>query len=294
LLSGQYAPELPDSIGAKITIVLIMFCSMSLFAIFTGTVSTIMVERLKEGAIMGRINFHDLENHIVICGWNDNVPRIISGFQRDPDYKNKSFIIVAEIEELPDMGKYSIDMTAIYLVKRDFISAETLKFVNIEGASSAIIFADQSKGRTSHDTDARTVLAALTIEKLNPLIYTCAELIHSENESHLAMSHVESIVLSSKIAAHMMAQAAKKPSVIPFYNHLIDPSSENSIHESKFPSSQIGKTFDESIIMWKKEFKAILVGIINSKGTVLVNPEDYTITAEDKALVIASKKPKIS
>ena len=293
MFAGEYITDFPSTTQGKLILLLVMFSGMGLFAILTGTVSAIMIERLKEGAILGKLNFKDMEEHVIICGWNDHVPKIVAEFQGDDDFRGRNFVIIAEIEELPDMSYFGVDMTSVYLVKKDFISAQTLSFANIEAASVAIILADQNRNRSDHDADARTVLAALTIEKLNPGIYSCAELIHPENESHLAMSGIESIVLSSNISAYMMTQAAMKASVVPFYTELLRPSQGNQIYEVPFPSSQVGKKFEEVLGGWKKEYDSLLVGIMRSDGHVSINPTTNNLIGEgDKAIVIAKKKPR--
>ena len=290
LFAGEYSNEFPSTLGGKITVLLVTFSGMGLFAILTGTISAIMIERLREGAILGKLNFKDMEEHIVICGWNDHVGKILAEFQSDRDYHGRSYIIISEIEELPDMSIFGVDMTGVYHIKQDFINAETLKFANIMDASIAIILADTTN-RSDYDADARTVLAALTIEKLNPQIYSCAELIHPENESHLRMSKVESIVLSSNIAAYMMTQASMKSSVVPFYTELLRPSQGNQIFEVSFPERCNGKNFEDIIMDFKKKHKVLLVGIQKDNGKVIINPEEYIVENGDKAIVIGCMKP---
>jgi len=293
LFAGEYATTFPKTLGGKITVLVVTFSGMGLFAILTGTISAIMIERLREGAILGKMHFKDMENHIVICGWNDHVGKILAEFQSDPDYHGRSYIVIAEIEELPDLSIFGVDMTGVYHVKRDFISAETLRFANIMDASIAIILSDTTNNRSDYDADARTVLSALTIEKLNPGIYSCAELIHPENESHLRMSKVESIVLSSSIAAYMMTQASMKSSVVPFYTELLRPSQGNQIFEVPIPSRCVGKRFEELLPKWKKEYKVLAVGILKEDGKVLINPEEYVLEKDDKVIVIGCLKPRI-
>ena len=292
LFAGEYATQFPETLGGRITVLLVTFSGMGLFAILTGTISAIMIERLREGAILGKLNFKDMEDHIVICGWNDHVGKILAEFQSDPDFQGRSFIIISEIEELPDMSIFGVDMTGVYHIKQDFINAETLKFANIMDASIAIILTDTTN-RSDYDADARTVLAALTIEKLNPKIYSCAELIHPENESHLRMSKVESVVLSSNIAAYMMTQASMKSSVVPFYTELLRPSQGNQIFEVPFPAGMIGKKFDDLIMEIKKKYRVILVGLQKATGKVLINPEEYKVENGDKAIVIGCCKPHL-
>lgn len=292
LFAGEFADEYPAAIGSRIIILLVTFAGMGLFAFLTGTVSAIMIDRLKEGALLGKLNYQEMENHVIICGWNDHVGKILAEFQSDSDFKGRNYIVISEIEELPDMSMFGVDMSMVHHIKQDFISSETLRYANIQHASTAIILADLNN-RSDNDADARTVLAALTIEKLNPEIYSCAELIHPENESHLRMSRVESVVLSSNIAAYMMTQASMKASVVPFYTELLRPSQGNQIFEVEFPKKMLGVSFDDLLPQIKKNYCSILVGVQNKEGKVLINPESYNIQEGDKAIVIGCTKPKL-
>ncbi len=48
----------------------------------------------------------------------------------------------------------------------------------VHRANTCIILSDMSQGRSVQAADAWTILTALTVEKLNLDIYTCAELIY--------------------------------------------------------------------------------------------------------------------
>jgi voltage-gated potassium channel len=292
LFSAQYTTDFPSTLQGKLVMLVVLFSGMGLFAILTGTVSAFMVERMKEGAIMGKLNFKDMENHLVICGWNDHVPKIIAEFQKEQEYKGLNFVVIAQIPELPDLSPLGVDVTSVYHLNKDFINPEALRFANIEEACTAIIVADTTNNRTDRDADARTVLAALTIEKLNPRIYSCAELIHPENESHLAMSGIESIVLSSNISAYMMTQASMKASIVPFYTELLRTAFGNKIYESGFPREHWGQNFDQLLVEWKTKYDAVLVGVITTDCKVLVNPSGHVVQEGERAIVIARKNPR--
>jgi hypothetical protein len=127
---------------------------------------------------------------------------------------------------------------------------------------------------------------------LNPRIYSCAELIHPENESHLAMSGIESIVLSSNISAYMMTQASMKASIVPFYTELLRTAFGNKIYESGFPREHWGQNFDQLLVEWKTKYDAVLVGVIDTGGKVLVNPSGHVVQEGERAIVIARKNPR--
>ena len=55
-------------------------------------------------------------------------------------------------------------------MKGDFTRRETLDLAQIDTAASVIVLADTTMERAHQDIDARTVLASLAIEKINPNI----------------------------------------------------------------------------------------------------------------------------
>jgi voltage-gated potassium channel len=292
--SDQYAPEYPATLEGRFILVFVMFTGLSFFAMLTGTVVSqfsVITDLLREGAILGKHNFKDMENHVVICGWNDYVPIIIGEMQKESHFRNQNFVIISEIDLLPDMTAQCVDMTSVYHVRMDFANARSLENANIIDASIAIVVSDLTRGRTAHDADARSVLTAMTIEKMNPKVYTCVELIHQENNYHLALGKVDNVVLSSSLAAYVIAQSAMQTHVVPLYTELLNPSQGNSFYEVPFPQEHILKHFDEVIPSWKADHNALLIGVVKEDGKVLVNPEGYFISEKDRAMIIARTRP---
>ena len=55
----------------------------------------------------------------------------------------------------------------VQFLNEDFTKVEALEKAGVHRASKCIILSDTGRGRKDRDADARTILAALTIEKLN-------------------------------------------------------------------------------------------------------------------------------
>lgn len=295
LVSDQYAPEYPSSIGGRVVLVCVMFTGMALFAIMTGSVAahySTIANAIREGTILGKHDFSDMEQHVVICGFNEHVPVILSEMQADPESRAQNFVVISDMDHLPDMSDAGVDMACVYHVKRDFASAKALQFANLAHASTAVVLADLSRGRSEHDADARSVLTAMTIERMNPAVYTCVELIHEENREHLAMIKVDSVILSNRLASHLMARSTLQPSVMAIYSELFQPSGGNHFHEVAFPGDHVGRRFEDLLEWWAKHQQAILVGVLGRDGGVRLNPTGYAVTPGDRAIVMARAKPR--
>ena len=69
-------------------------------------------------------------------------------------------------------------------------------------------------GIDAEDMDSRTLLTVLAIETLAPSVYTCVEVIRSENLEHFANTHADEIVISAKLTGALLAHSAATPGPI--------------------------------------------------------------------------------
>lgn len=289
LFAGEPIPEAPDSLGGRIVAVFVMFMGLTIFAMFTGTVSAFMVERLRTKG--KTLDSDRLENHVVICGWNAKAEIIIEEYRASHVSNDTPIVVVTQWEHDPPeiAGPLQAQVT---FVNDDFTKVPTLKRVGIEHAQVCIILNDTSAGRTEQDADARTILAALTAEKINPSVYTCAELNNRDYASHLQMGQVNDFVVSSEHSAYMMAQAAMNRGLMDVFKELLTHQHGNQFYRLAVPPSFYGKSFDDALVEIRNTHQALLIAV--GKGhDMQVNPGDYTLKEDDEIVVIAQKTPNI-
>ena len=191
LFAGEPIPEAPKTVEGKIVTVFIMFMGLTIFAMFTGTVSAFMIERFKsEGMVVAS---EDLEDHVVICGWNSKTEVIIREYRASASLKRVQIAVISE-QEIDEAGVPEDLRNQISFIQDDFTRISALERAGISRAKTCIILADMGSGRSEQDADARTILAALTVEKISPQVYTCAELLNRQYGSHLSMGHVNDYV----------------------------------------------------------------------------------------------------
>ena len=160
-------PGPPHSLGGRIVSVVLIVFGMVTFAVFTGTVSALMVERLRSEVIT--MDWDELSDHVIICGWNRKAEIVVKEC-----VASGRALPVAVIARLDGEAQFS-DPTlrrAVQFLNDDFTKVSALEKAGIKRASTCVILSDTSKGRGERDADARTILAALTVEKLAPQVYT--------------------------------------------------------------------------------------------------------------------------
>ena len=281
LMSGQYERDYPLTLGGRLVILSIEFCSLSLFAIFTGTVSAVMIEKLKEGAVLSQMFLEDLEDHVLICGWNSGLETTLMELQKQPEFAEKEFVVIADRDELPEMSQLP-HRNRVRLLRDDFTRAEVIIKANVAKASVALIVSDVTHNRSRQDADARTVLAALTIEKLNPKVHTCAELSNAMNEHHLRMGNVNEIIITQDMAGHLLAQAALSSAQLHLLQQMVRPSqADGGLNSFPIVSAQIGQPFRLIVGELSRTLGVIPVAVQRQDGEVLINPPNLVLQEGD-------------
>jgi voltage-gated potassium channel len=289
LFAGEPVPSIPETPGGKFASIFVMFMGMTFFAMLTGTISAYMIERIQGGG--PTVNLSKFENHIIICGWSRKAEIIIKEYQVA---HQMSDIVVITLEG--DEERQLIDPSIadkVTFLHDDFTKISVLERAGIRKASTCIILCDRSHSRSEQDADARTILAALTAEKLNPSIYTCAELINREFGSHLEMGHVNDYVIADEQSAFLLAQAALNRGLVHVVSELLTHERGNQFYTLELPEEWIGKSFFDLFIHIKKEKNAILIAVQLPDGSSQVNPSEYEFKEGDVAVVIASESVKL-
>jgi voltage-gated potassium channel len=285
LVAGEYINTFPQTLGGKIVILLVQFCGLTFFALLTGTVSAVMIEKLKEGTVLSRLMLEDLENHILICGYNAGVTTIISEFQNHPQFKEREIVIITERDDsLPLDIPYP---TRVRTIKDDFTRVDVMRKCNVHACAVAVIVSDIAGGRTRQDADARTVLCALTIEKLNPDVHTCAELSNAHSESHLRMGGVNEVIVTRSISGHLLAQAALYSSNVHLLQELLKPTEGHTFMPVPEDAAHVGKKFSEVLQIHHQKSGNIPIAVEKPSGELMINPNDYCLAEGDRLICIA-------
>lgn len=291
LFAGEPIPERPATVGGRIVSVFVMFMGMTIFAMFTGTISAFMVERLRT---KGRnVDWEHISDHVIICGWNTKAEIIIQEYQASHVSDETPIVAICQWDHEAPTVPPSMQSRVVFL-HDDFTRVSALERAGIHRASTCIILADTAGGRSEQDADARTILAALTVEKLNPAVYTCAEINHREYGSHLKMGHVNDYVVSSEYSAYFLAQAAMNQGMMGLFTELLTYQHGNQFYRLQVPAAWVGRAFDDVFLEIKKSHQAILVAVYPDKGPVVVNPNDYQFQQGDDAVLIADREIRLT
>ncbi len=279
LTTVGYGDITPTTTGGRIIGVFIMFLGIGLLGTFTATVASFFVEKkMKEEKGMKSFDFED---HVILCGWNFRAREILEEFRNDPRMATKPVILIASIDSKP------VDDDRLYFIQGE-VTEDTLTRANLSHASSVVILGDDTLDETSRD--AKVVLSVLTVESLNPNVYTVVELSTEENIKHCQRAHADEIIVGSEFSARLLARATMDHGISKVISELLSARLGNDLYKIPATSEMIGQTFLDAMTRLKREKNSIALGIHHADGTVVTNPpSDMKIQEGDEIIVITLK-----
>lgn len=278
-------------LGNFITVTLMMG-GLTVFAIFTGTISAVMVNSLRSLKFR-TMELDDLENHVIICGWNRAGRLMIEELLHDRK-RFKHLVVISEDETLGQTTFFEHWADNIYVIQGDYTRVSVLHEAGVERASFAMLLADDTKEeRSSQDRDARTVLAAMLIEKLNKNIYTVVQLLNRDNETSLRKVGVEEIIVSDEYVGNIMATVAKNRGIVNILDELLTAKYGHQFFKEEVPDALVGKSIAEAVGILKANYDATLIGVDLMEGdshteTICVNPPAELILKKSHRIIVAA------
>jgi voltage-gated potassium channel len=288
LIAGEPVGGMPRTVPGRALLVTLMLGGSAIFAGFTGLVSATMVDRLQTMSRVAEMDLDELEEQIVICGWNDGARPLLTELVQDRNLKNLPIVLVNELDHLPSEIWRDLQPDLVYHLQGDFAQLEMLRQAGIERASRAVVLADEGGPHSSVDRDARSVLTALTIERLNPDIYCVVELNHDANRAHLAVAGVEAVITGSDLTGRALAAACRDSAATQALMDLL--SLQTGAQVEPRPGPKVGMTFEELVLQVKRTEGLLVIGVDRpGEGCVLNPPSDAWVSPADRVVVIRGR-----
>ena len=257
--------------GRAISWLLILF-GVAMLGMITGALVAMVIDfLLKEGQGLGASGFED---HIVVCGWNSTARDLIAELRGD-DYTAK-VVVIADLEKNPAGD-------GVYFVRGDPTNTEDLERAGIKEAAAALIFPVDP----SDAADMQSILTIMAIESVAPQVRTVAEVNNPRHEPHFRRAEVDELLVTSKIASHLLARSALYPGLSGLVTDIVSGGEGSELYRITLPDEYMGLTIDEVSARLRRDHEATLLSV-NRGGHAFVNPEvSFTLEFGDDAIVVA-------
>ena len=189
-----YGDMAPSSVLGKLAAVAIMFMGIGYSGILTGNITSWLVEKNRKKSL-GLVPLKKKQNHMVILGWRADLALLLINILKQHQQSSKFLVLVndVDIHKINNLRQYPM-LRDLYFFRGNFTNTEVLHNICIKSAQKALILADEESGKSADEIDFKTVQAAKAVERLNPKIFTIAEIIQPEFGSSLIKANVEETI----------------------------------------------------------------------------------------------------
>ena len=269
---GQGDSAFVTSTGGRVIGWLLILFGVAMLGMITGALVAMVIDfLLKEGQGLGASGYKD---HIVVCGWNATARDLIAELRGD-DYQLK-VVVIADLEKNP-VGD------GVYYVRGDATDEQDLERAGLRDASAALVFPEDG----SDAADMRSILTIMAIEHVNPKVRTVAEVNNPRHEPHFRRADVDELLVTSKIAARLLARSALYPGLTEIVTDIVSGGEGSELYRIKLPDTYLGLSIDAVAGRLRTEHRATLLSV-NRGGQTFVNPAaDFVLEHGDDAVVVA-------
>ena len=292
LIAGEPIGAAPQTNGGRAITLVVMLGGLTVFGIFVGTISAAMMTRLTRRRGGHEMDLDELTGHVIVCGWNRAGRSVLRELLTD---ESTIVVLITDGKRPPDDVPDECHRTGrLYHLAGDHTRVDILKEANIGRASAAVLLADRVTRRPDQDRDARTVLAGLTIERIAPQVFTCAELTNRENASPLLMAGVDEIVVPHEYSGVILGSVSRTRGLVEVLDDILTTATGQAFHKIDIPPHQApGATVGQLHQELKAKHNAILVSLerrgAGKKPEILVNPpSDTPLQRGDRAVIIST------
>lgn len=282
LTTVGYGDISPTTAEGRILAVLIMFFGIGLLGVLSASLASMLINmRIRENKGM---QTSKVSGHIIICEWNHRAKTVLQELRTDSATLQRPIVLIADIDEKP------VDDPELIFI-RGVVNEESLGKANLAEADTIIILGDDSIEPTARD--AKVVLTTLTVETINPEVYSVVELADKANKLHCQRANADEIIIGSELNSHLIASAASDHGISQIVSELLSSRYGNELFSMQLPREFIDKTFLDVFITMKKEHNTTVFGVQKGKGgEVVSNPAGDCVLAEGDYLLVISKDRK--
>jgi len=294
LIAGEPIGGEASTGGGRVVQLMVMLGGVTIFAMFTGTFTAVVIRVLGDRTEEINMEIEDLVGHVLLCGWKRGSAGLIAELQVDPAIRSAGIVVVSDQASEPDLAAAGASPDRVYFLRGDHTRVEVLRRAGVDRMGMAIIVPDKLTNLSDQDRDARSVLTALVIEKLNSEAFVVVELLNPDNEAYLRMAGVEEVLVADRHTGRLLGVASRNRGLMTTIRELLTSSYGNQFFKLPVPDAWAGRVVGDLFVEMKTRHNATIIAVESrspSKGEphpVQVNPApDHALKAGDRLVYVA-------
>ena len=278
---GDYFPT--TAYGRYLVALPVMFVGIGILGYLLSMMATALIEsRSKE--LKGMTDLQ-VESHVLVVNFQSpgrNL-EIVKELREDSKTKDLAIVLVDDhLDELPpELGKLGVSF-----VKGNPSRESVLRRACVDKARYAIVLASEVDQVRADD---HTLAAVLTIESINPNIFTVAECLDPERVALIRRSGCDRVICVDGLASSFLVQEVCDPGTQTVVNELMSNRFGQQVYI--LPVEQM-QNWDFSELQSHLSQKGCLVLGVQRADAALLNPGNaYKIEAGDHVICIGPHRP---
>lgn len=264
-----YGDMVPVTIAGRLIAVVTIFVGIAAMSVLSGTFASLFVDE-NTRARRGLVELTRLQNHIIVCGWKEDMQEILLEILRDVDDLSSEMLVVisnVDSEKVEDLQGNEL-LRDLRFVRGDYFSENALRRANVRGARKVLVLADEFETTAASELDSKTVMTVLAIKSLARDVYVVAELLDRKYENYLRQAMCEEIIFINDLNRSVIANTSATNGM----SHIIRDLLARGDHAARLSTIDIspeffGGPYSELRAHVSGAGDRVLLGVLENTGT---------------------------
>ncbi len=259
--------EFTETPAGRILGLIVLSLGVVALSTITGYISSALVAR-KLNVERGIKKMQNMKEHIIICGFKNDIKSLITGILR----KNKNLsvsdiILITAAEDVKLQNLRDDDgLKGLLILKGDFTEEQTLKNANISKAAKVLIIGENSEGLDDELIDSRVFVTALMARNLNSKCHICAQIRTERYRNYLEAQGCAEVIYTDEYTRYILTTSTNYSGMSKVMSSFLDNGDGISVQLEPVSEEWIGKKYSDLFDWYKKEKNILLLGILENMG----------------------------
>ena len=256
-----------DSPWTRVAGIFVLILGMIGLSTVTGYVSSAFVAR-RLNLERGVKKMQNMKEHVVICGWKNDVKMLIQGILRkNKDMKPSDIILINNVDDVKIQNlRDDEEMRGLHVLRGDFTEEQTLINANIRDAAKVLIIGENQENLDEELVDSRVFVSALLVRKLNPKCHICAEIKTERYKNYLESQNCAEVIYVDEYTRYILSTSTNYGGMSKVMSSFLDNGDGVSVQIAPIDEKWMGRTYGELFAWYKKEQNILLLGILENMG----------------------------
>ena len=253
--------------GTRIIGILVLILGMVGLSSVIGYISSAFVAK-RLNMERGVKKMQKMKDHILICGWkNDIKPLILGILRKNKDRKASDIIVINNADDVKVQNlRDDEDLKGLLLLRGDFTEEQTLLNANVREAAKVLIIGENQENLGEELVDSRVFAATLLVRKLNGKCHICSEVRTERYRNYLEGQNCAEVIYVDEYTRYILSTSTNYGGMSKVMSSFLDNGDGVSVQIEPVSEKWEGKTYGELFAWYKKEQNILLLGILENMG----------------------------